>query len=101
MREKASQGERGAEIGNRVLARRTVPDLNQLSVILLADSDGGRAGNRKLCRLSRSQLTVGSEMICSLIIERRGCRVGRIENITEDDLSCYSRRWNSARSTPL
>jgi hypothetical protein len=48
MREKASQEERGAEIGNGVLARRTVPDLNQLSVILLADSEGGRAGNRKI-----------------------------------------------------
>jgi hypothetical protein len=99
MREKASQGERGAGIGNGVLARRTVPDLNQLSVILLADSEGGRAGNRKLCRLST--VAVGSELECSPIIARRGCRVGRVEKITEDDLSCYSRRWNSARSTPL
>jgi hypothetical protein len=49
VREKASQGERGAEIGNRVLARRTVPNLNQLSVTMLADSEGGRVGNRKLC----------------------------------------------------
>ncbi len=47
-----SQGERGAGIGNGVLARRTVPNLNQPFVIFLADSEGGRAGNRKLCRLS-------------------------------------------------
>ncbi len=94
MREKASQGERGAEIGNGVLARHTVPDLNQLS-----DSEGGRAGNRKLCRLST--VAVGIEMKCSPIVARHGCRIGRVENITEDDLSCYSQRWNSARSTPL
>jgi hypothetical protein len=41
----ASQGERCAGIGNGVLSRCTVPDLNQLSVILLADSQGGRVGN--------------------------------------------------------
>jgi hypothetical protein len=34
-----SQGERGAGIGNGVLARRIVPDLNQLFVILLDDSE--------------------------------------------------------------
>ncbi len=62
MREKASQGERGAEIGNRVLAR-----------------------NRKLCRLST--VAVGSETKCSPIIEGHKCRVGRVENITEDDQS--------------
>jgi hypothetical protein len=95
MREKASQGERGAEIGNGVLARHTVPNLNQLSVVLLADSEGGRAGNRKLCSLST--VAVGSEMKCFFIIERRGCCVGCVENITEDKLSFYSRRWNSAR----
>ncbi len=67
MREKASQGERGAGIGNGVLARLTVPDLNQLSVILLADSEDGRAGNRKLCRLST--VAVGRELnVLSLLL---------------------------------
>jgi hypothetical protein len=92
MREKASQGERGAGIGNRVLARLTVPDLNQLSVILLADCEGGRAGNRKLCGLST--VAVGRELLNVLSLLRG-------EIITKDDLSCYSQRWNSARSTPL
>ncbi len=64
-----SQGERGAGIGNGVLARHTVADLNQLSVILLADSEGGRAGNRKLCRLST--VAVGRELKYSPIIARR------------------------------
>ncbi len=94
-----SQEERGAGIGNGVLARRTVPDLNQLFVILLADSEGGRAGNRKLCRLST--VAVGRGLKYSPVIARRVCRVCRAEITTEDDLSCYSRRWNLARSTPL
>ncbi len=94
-----SQGERGAGIGNGVHARRTVPDLNQLYVILLADSDGGWAGNRKLCRLS--MVAVGRGLKCSPNISRRVCRVCQAEITTEDDLSCYSRCWNSARSTPL
>jgi hypothetical protein len=94
-----SQGERGAGIGNGVLARRTVTDLNQLFVILLADSEGGRAGNRKLCGLST--VAFGRGLKCSPIIARRVCCVCLAEITTEDDLSCYSRRWNSARSTPL
>ncbi len=94
-----SQGERGAGIGNGVLARRTEPDLNQLFLILLADCEGGRAGNRKLCRLST--VAVGRGLKYSPLIARRVCRVCHAEITTEDNRSCYSRRWNSARSTPL
>ncbi len=94
-----SQGERGAGIGNGVLARCTVPDLNQLFEILLADSEGGRVGNRKLCRLSTVAVSRGLKH--SPVITRRVCRPCRAEITTEDDLNCFSRRWNSARSTPL
>jgi hypothetical protein len=66
---------------------------------LLANSEGGRAGNRKLCR--RSAVAVGRELKYSPLIARRVCRACRAAIPTEDDLSGYSRRWNSARSTPL
>jgi hypothetical protein len=68
----SSRGERGAEIGNRLPKHRTVPNQNQLLVPMLADSEGGRVGTRKLCRLS--SVMVGIVMKGFLKSARRGCR---------------------------
>jgi hypothetical protein len=73
----ASRGRGVAEIGNRLLKHRTVPNLNQLLVTLLADSEGGRVGFCKLCSLSpvKADIVESFSNMCEARLPR-----GRAEN---------------------